>query len=79
MSTISYLPKITQENLEKLLSKDENFNLEHFLAQYQYERLGLDRLFLILSDIHKKDRTEALFLDVGCNNGLLPRMFGLLG
>ena len=79
MSTISYLPKITQENLEKLLSKDENFNLEHFLAQYQYERLGLDRLFLILSDIHKKDRTEALFLDVGCNNGLLPLMLGLLG
>ena len=77
MTSYNYLPQIPASALKQLFHQETQEEVNDFLSNYQYERLGLDRLMLILDDIKKYHTLPGSFLDIGCNNGLLPLFLGL--
>ncbi|MEA5010983.1 MAG: methyltransferase domain-containing protein [Angelakisella sp.] len=77
----SYLPNIPQDEIQKNVGTELTDNLMRTLNAGNYERIGLDRLYLILADINKNYGRDYGFsiLDVGCNNGLISNFLAAYG
>lgn len=73
---LSYLPNTDSKELYQIFIQRDWEHLNQILENSGYERLGFDRLFIILSDLQQRfGNTKMKILDVGCNNGLFS--FGL--
>lgn len=77
---LSYLPNIDSERLFRIFLQRDWDQLNHVLSNNDFERIGFDRLFIILSDLYKRfGNTKMKILDVGCNNGLFSYALAALG
>lgn len=77
---LSYLPDLDTEELYRVFVQQDWQHLNSVLANTCYERLGFDRLFIILSDLKRRFGDNKLkILDVGCNNGLFSYSLAVQG
>lgn len=76
----SYLPNIDSDKLYNIFVQKKWDELNSELKNCDYERMGFDRLFLILSDLQYRFGNEKLsVLDVGCNNGIFSYGLAAMG
>lgn len=76
----SYLPNIDSEKLYNIFVQRKWVQLNSELNDCSYERMGFDRLFLILADLKQRfGNTPLNILDVGCNNGLFSYGLAAMG
>lgn len=79
--SLNYLPDISLASIKDLVYDNKTDTLYQELDKQKYERIGLDRVYLILSDM--MTNYGRVFghsvLDVGCNNGLFSNFFSYYG
>lgn len=76
----SYLPNIDQEEMKKIFAIEKWEKLNSIIDCCNYERMGLDRFFIIEADLKKRYGDSILtVLDVGCNNGLISQAMANVG
>lgn len=77
---LTYLPNIEPQELLGCFRAQDWERLNSLIGQTGYERLGFDRLFIILSDLQERFGEQRLsILDVGCNNGLFSYCLSAIG
>lgn len=79
--SLHYLPSISLDSIKEMIFKNNVDPLYSELNSQQYERVGLDRAYMILNDMMINYGRVSGFsiLDVGCNNGLLSDLFSCYG
>lgn len=77
----TYLPNLSTSDLVHAVESQDWTHIEQKLSYQEYERLGLDRALTIASDLLMRHHslTGLRILDVGCNNGLVSKLFSALG
>jgi SAM-dependent methyltransferase len=76
----TYLPIISDRCINELLA-GLNSSTEAELAKQHYERLGIDRAFMILCDISARYGTPSgwRIVDLGCNTGTISALIAAKG
>lgn len=78
--SLHYLPDISLNSIKELVCNNTD-SLYRELDAQKYERIGLDRAYMILDDIMTNYGSVSGYsvLDVGCNNGLFSDLFSYYG
>lgn len=73
---LKYLPVLSLDVIKDMVDLDSTEQISRELLVQTYERIGLDRIYIILDDINTNygKCNGFSFLDVGCNNGLLSNL-----
>lgn len=81
ISEFNYLPEVEYDKFRKAVLSNNWSALYSEIIKGQFERIGLDRLLLIMDDIRRRyGRTNGFsLLDVGCNNGFFSKGFAAFG
>lgn len=79
--TRTYLPELGVAPLVSALTSGQWAPVEALLDQQVYERLGLERILTVATDLFARHRSlnGLRILDVGCNNGLFSKTLAALG
>ena len=81
VTVTSYLPQVCDNALQAVLHGNDWRGISAVLEAGGFERVGLDRFYRIYCDLLARgiDPCGLRVLDIGCNNGLMARAFGMAG